>query len=66
MAVKNNKDKKDYEQESKHFQAKYNKLKLAVELYITGVDELFKGKPTNREVGQVLARLVADLEKNLH
>lgn len=64
MTLKVTKDKTDYKSELESLQKKHNKLTNAVKIYITGVDELFKGKPSNKELGQVLATLVIDLEKS--
>jgi hypothetical protein len=38
-------------------------LKREVKLFVTGVDELFKSKPTNQEMGQTLALMIQSLER---
>ena len=63
MTLKVTKDKIDYKSEFTALQKKHTNLTNAVKTYITGVDELFKGKPSNKELGQVLATLVIDLER---
>ena len=34
-----------------------------VKIFVTGVDELFKGRPSNQEVGSTLAMMIESLEK---
>ena len=65
MTLKVTKEKIDYKTEFESLNLKYTELRNAVQVYISGVDELFKGKPNNRELGRVLASLVIDLEKNI-
>ena len=63
MTLKVTKEKIDYKSEFTALQKKHINLTNAVKTYITGVDELFKGRPSSKELGQVLASLVIDLEK---
>ena len=37
-------------------------LQREIKLFVTGVDELFKSKPSNQEVGQTLALMIQSLE----
>lgn len=66
MTLKVTKERVDYKSEYAELSKKYNTLSNAVKTYITGVDELFKGKPTSKELGRVLATLVIDLEQSLN
>ena len=43
----------------------HSNLKRKVGIFITGVDELFKAKPDNNEVGRTLAMLIEELEKSI-
>lgn len=66
MTLKVTKEKRDYKSEFNELNKKHTKLTNAVKTYITGVDELFKGKPSSQELGRVLASLVIDLEKSVN
>ena len=44
---------------------KHTNLKRKVSIFITGVDELFKSAPKNKEVGSTLAMLIKELEKSI-
>ena len=37
-------------------------LQREIQLFVTGVDELFKSQPSNQEVGQTLAMMIQSLE----
>jgi hypothetical protein len=43
---------------------KHINLKRKISIFVTGVDELFKSKPDNSEVGRTLAMLIEELEKS--
>lgn len=66
MAVKTKTEEIDYKSEYTSLSKKHITVTNAVKQYITSVDELFKGKPSNEEVGRVLASLIIDLEKSVN
>lgn len=50
------------EERAEHAEQTISNLQREIKLFITGVDELFKSKPSNQEVGQTLAMMIQSLE----
>ena len=66
MPVKTTKKTKEHiaaETRAKVAEQRVEELKREVSLFITGLDELFKSRPSNQEVGSTLAMMVQSLEK---
>jgi len=62
--TKQKKSKELIDAEEKTVQAEQRVLNMQreIKLFITGVDELFKSKPSNQEIGQTLALMIQALE----
>jgi hypothetical protein len=63
--TKKSKDLIEAEERATSAELQTQKLEREIKLFITGVDELFKSKPTNQEMGQTLALMIQSLERSI-
>lgn len=61
--LKKSKELIDAETRAKNAEQQVHDLKRSVLLFITGMDELFKSKPSNKEVGSTIAMMIQSLEQ---
>ena len=61
--LKKSKELIDAETRAKNAEKQVHDLKRSVSLFITGMDELFKSKPSNKEVGSTIAMMIQSLEQ---
>lgn len=66
MATKTKRKSKEQieaEQRAQQAELRTEQIIRDVKIFVTGVDELFKGRPNNQEVGSTLAMMIESLEQ---